>query len=758
MAERNLNIRFTGDAAGIQTALKGASQAFRALSANQALAIKSANEFRTANFAAAKALQELNRIQQLSGKRSGYEAQLAQARAALTAQTTRLTQAEQNLAFAAKAKNDIYQQGLVTAKAWATANNNATRGLAALSQAENMAALKASLHTQATAASTAAVNTKTAATNANTAAVRVNTVAQQSNVNTVGAGSIALMSFTQGIQDASQFSLGMAQGIRAVTNNLQMFATSLAFAAQSAGGLKNALVAMGAAMKGPLGFLFAFSLASSALEFFSNRAQKAKSDAKELKDAVGSMYDVVGKPGNMALPIQTIRDAAEEAARQVADLERRIADLQNTGALNVVGMGAATGERAIDKPRIAGLEAELARARDELNAFKKDVDEFDEATTRLSRLLKFESVEDLKVAFANVRGILSEMGINPLKLTQDEFALLWHQMGDPQKAAEAFAKSLGSGGKKDAPLTVLQELQEETKALRKQQVEWATDGVLIAREESTIRFLEYELELLQRISRMTAIGLPQVAPSEMGFRGIDAIKTALPTATNLRTTPSVGALDPYAGWADPEWAKNYDKQLEEAQRATEQFANAISSAMVNAASDFAEGLGSMIAGTSEYSNVMDAALGTLADMAVNVGKIAIGTGVATLGIKKALETLNPWVAIAAGTALVALGSAVKGSLKQAASGGSTGSIASAAGISSAPGILVGTSGSTYSFVPAQRNLFGFSPASSLGATTGPYNRIEVVGTLRAEGRELVTVIRNETAAQRRQGITNPLGS
>ena len=53
----------------------------------------------------------------------------------------------------------------------------------------------------------------------------------------------------------------------------------------------------------------------------------------------------------------------------------------------------------------------------------------------------------------------------------------------------------------------------------------------------------------------------------------------------------------------------------------------------------------------------------------NGDDIAVGVGVATLGIKSALESLNPVVAIAAGTALIALGTAAKGMLRNAAGGG-----------------------------------------------------------------------------------------
>ena len=51
-------------------------------------------------------------------------------------------------------------------------------------------------------------------------------------------------------------------------------------------------------------------------------------------------------------------------------------------------------------------------------------------------------------------------------------------------------------------------------------------------------------------------------------------------------------------------------------------------------------------------------------MLISVGKLAIQTGVAVLGIKAALESLNPVLAIAGGVALIALGAGVKANLQQ----------------------------------------------------------------------------------------------
>jgi hypothetical protein len=102
----------------------------------------------------------------------------------------------------------------------------------------------------------------------------------------------------------------------------------------------------------------------------------------------------------------------------------------------------------------------------------------------------------------------------------------------------------------------------------------------------------------------------------------------------------------------------------------------VNSAFESLAVGMGEFLGSLLTGNADFADFGKMIIGVFADMAINVGKIAIGAGLAVLGVKKALETLNPVAAIAAGIALVAIGTAVKGALSSAASGaGSSGSAA-----------------------------------------------------------------------------------
>lgn len=126
--------------------------------------------------------------------------------------------------------------------------------------------------------------------------------------------------------------------------------------------------------------------------------------------------------------------------------------------------------------------------------------------------------------------------------------------------------------------------------------------------------------------------------------------------------------------------------LRDAER-VEAAANAVVSAyasMKSAAVDFGvAALSAMLGareGTEDLGGALLGAVGALAGSLFDaLGNVLIQTGITALGvgagiqaIVQALTTLNPFVAIAAGVALVALGAVVKSSLASAASGGGGG--------------------------------------------------------------------------------------
>lgn len=163
-----------------------------------------------------------------------------------------------------------------------------------------------------------------------------------------------------------------------------------------------------------------------------------------------------------------------------------------------------------------------------------------------------------------------------------------------------------------------------------------------------------------------------------------------------------GQMNSYSNLKMPEfsnvkWAENLKRSMNELQHTfiqTKESANlffevfdevaidatnTLNESLTSLAEGFGEVLGSLMTGNAGFQDFGKMIAGVFADMAINVGKIAIGAGMAVLGIKKALMSLNPYVAIAAGVALVALGTAIKGSLKNAAGGVASGTGGEGAG-------------------------------------------------------------------------------
>lgn len=145
----------------------------------------------------------------------------------------------------------------------------------------------------------------------------------------------------------------------------------------------------------------------------------------------------------------------------------------------------------------------------------------------------------------------------------------------------------------------------------------------------------------------------------------------------------------------------------------------ITSSLENIGTSIGSLIGDLATGEDAWGNFSNAAISAFGDMAISVGKMAIATGTATLGIKAALESLNGYVAIAAGVALVALGAAVKQGMSNIATGGYSASTNVASSGSYSSSNIVNTA---------------FQQQSM---------QIQVSGTLRGEGNQLVAVIEQE---------------
>lgn len=152
------------------------------------------------------------------------------------------------------------------------------------------------------------------------------------------------------------------------------------------------------------------------------------------------------------------------------------------------------------------------------------------------------------------------------------------------------------------------------------------------------------LALGYNASEVANMSIPQLlaAFDRMEVKGGQVTETLTETKDSFQNFAKQ-IVDAALGFFDA-FAQGLGKAVEDARRSGEKM----------------KSIGSIAKGA--FASVLD----TLGGILIQVGKQAIATGAAIAAIKKALQTLNPVVAIAAGIALIALAGAVRGNLARQA--------------------------------------------------------------------------------------------
>lgn len=189
------------------------------------------------------------------------------------------------------------------------------------------------------------------------------------------------------------------------------------------------------------------------------------------------------------------------------------------------------------------------------------------------------------------------------------------------------------------------------------------------------------------------------------------------------------AVDGLLSKIDPsklsESLKGYYNFLDEMVKATDDANKALNEAIVGGISDSFQYLANCVAGLDEMSGagMMNALLSPLAEAAIKMGEIMVSAGLASEAFKSMLT--NPYTAIAAGAALIAVGAAAK------------------AGLQAAVNSATGTS-----YVASSVASSGYSSNSSNDRSWEREMTLHVTGTLQADGSKLVAVLNNEANRKR----------
>ena len=166
------------------------------------------------------------------------------------------------------------------------------------------------------------------------------------------------------------------------------------------------------------------------------------------------------------------------------------------------------------------------------------------------------------------------------------------------------------------------------------------------------------------------------------------------------------------------WAEDFDKMQRRAQEFSEGIRSMLGSAFTSTFADLGTFIGdSLTGGENAMQDFSAAMLSTFGDMCIKLGELIITASGALEAIQAALKSSeNPWVAAAAGAALIAVGAAVKAGAANIARGGGY----SSSSVSSS----YGTSGRTSDYASREFT-------------------VNVTGTLVANGSQLVAVLNNE---------------
>jgi len=123
-----------------------------------------------------------------------------------------------------------------------------------------------------------------------------------------------------------------------------------------------------------------------------------------------------------------------------------------------------------------------------------------------------------------------------------------------------------------------------------------------------------------------------------------------------------------------QWLDSLEAAVQRAEDLAQEFGDAVAGGF----SDACQEMMGQLMGLQEFNPgaIVQALLEPLADMAIRQGEILIAEGIGVEACKKALESLNGYAAIAAGVALVAIGSAAKMGLAALAKSGGSSSTAS----------------------------------------------------------------------------------
>ena len=673
-----------------------------------------------------------------------------------TAETNKATTAKNAAANGAQTLAQVSQQTMSAMMASGNATQNLTAQMVALTKGEfiltaqgkilNATTKEEAILSDVAAAATArlarekeelraAYANATAGMNSGQKAMLNQQMAMNGMANATGSASFAVVSMGQIFQDMGQFGMGAAQGVRAITNNVQQTVQAFVMLSAMTGGAAKGFKAVIATLKGPVGFLALFSLATGAIELISNRMQRARSEAKKMGGAFNEALTVVGDPETdlkkIAVTIEDVGQAIGRAEKNIDDLKKarnlaaqaylegNISELEYENERQNIKEtieGYETGLKILEE-RSKGLEEQ--RIIQELMFDEEDARNGAAALAHEARMNEARELKDARI------GAVVELEEAELDLA--EAISTW---------ATNFKDSIFEAKDNVGQLTHNLSLLRTGEGLRLTALELQTKEL-----EKQIDWQEFlnSLQIRGVTTQGIGVGLtPRVAGADGKIDNPFEMKGSLGMSASMREQ-----LESYQK-SVRKFDADYEKTVEGIEKSNERFRQS----MVKLGTDLIVAGASIGGGLDGMKKAFGGFLSTYGRELIKMGLSTITLGVSLKAVREALRSMNPYVAIAAGAALVAAGSRLK------AQGRSSASVMSGGGSSSGGGGYGVSRASFGEYKPfGSRDEF---MAGGTGAQFAPAlspNRTEPYFVeFRIDGRDLMGAIDRNRGAERRMGV------
>lgn len=269
-----------------------------------------------------------------------------------------------------------------------------------------------------------------------------------------------------------------------------------------------------------------------------------------------------------------------------------------------------------------------------------------------SRVSSDQAKADTAAAVAAIRARISQY--------QAEAAV---KEEERQRAAAAAAEEARKQQEWEEQHTgILNELRDEI-AVKEKLLGMAKDRSELIRLQQELAVLREQLKAYEKLGIISGGG---ELPALSGIMG-----KAEPTIEVKVDTSSLESAEKKVNI----FTRRLHMSTDEVQQYAVEFSAAVENGFIAALDDLAKAIGT---GDWDASAMLKSLLNPFADACISTGVLISGAGQAVEAFKKALESLNGWVAIAAGAALIATGVGVKAGLAHIAKNGSAGSAGSAA--------------------------------------------------------------------------------